>query len=99
MIICPHGLKATVMEEMLEDMEQLLTVTLQHLDHKAQMTYLSLVNAHKNDGSGPFVGRLRTNTQDCGLVHHGVGYGGICVGASRINHRYTSALVHLLGNC
>ncbi|KAL0568629.1 hypothetical protein V5O48_013348, partial [Marasmius crinis-equi] len=51
-----------------------------------QEAFMTLWNSHEHDGSGPLIGRLRTNAFGVELEDGGIAYAGLFDIASRVNH-------------
>lgn len=79
--------------------ERVLQTAVRRMDNEGRRAYMSLANAHKEDGSGPCLGILRTNVYAIGGIVDGPdaapitsmnGYCAVANLGSRINHRQAS---------
>ena len=88
-----------VQKIMLVQSEKLLEMAFNRMNDQDKKRYMGLMNNHKEDGSGPLMGILRTNRY--GLNNYLVDgpnganvtammrYSAVCDMGSRINHRHT----------
>lgn len=70
----------------LADREEELKILFDRLDEKKQKSFMELANCHTEDGSGPIMGRIRTNGFYAEVG--GEVLSCLCDLASRANHRY-----------
>ena len=92
--------KKQVQKIMLVQSEKMLEIAFNRMNDQDKKRYMGLINDHKEDGSGPLMGILRTNRYglDNNLVDGPNGasvtalmrYSAVCDKGSRINHRHTS---------
>jgi hypothetical protein len=101
LIMTPHGIPPIVSKPIgctdqeyyriiMAEWERNLQLVFGRLSQESQTAFLALDNSHTEDGSGPLLGRIRTN----GFGYYGVGgkgvrydYSTVFKHMSRINHR------------
>ncbi|KAJ6497622.1 hypothetical protein C8R45DRAFT_822965 [Mycena sanguinolenta] len=80
----------------LQKLEEHYQLSINRMRPKAKAAYMALSNCHKEDGSGPIVGIVRTNGLALQGLRPGVQdetneYSAICKDISRLNHRQAIA--------
>ena len=96
----------TRMEILLMEWEKMLEVAVGRMEPEDRKAFMELTNIHKEDGSGPIHGIIRTNGFGVNKIFDGPniradgsnGYGGVIKIGSPINHRYMRFLSFFRNN-
>ena len=96
----------TRMEILLMEWEKMLEVAVGRMEPEDRKAFMELTNIHKEDGSGPIYGIIRTNGFGVNKIFDGPdiradgsnGYGGVIKIGSPINHRYMRFLSFFRNN-
>ncbi|KAJ7099538.1 hypothetical protein B0H15DRAFT_551011 [Mycena belliarum] len=88
----PEGLtEAQYFQHSLNTLEEYVEIAIKRMRPANKAAFMALTNSHKEDGSGPIVGIMRTNSVACdGLSPDMKGdlasYSAVCKDISRLNH-------------
>ncbi|KAJ6589923.1 hypothetical protein DFH09DRAFT_976430 [Mycena vulgaris] len=86
-----HFTREQYFQHALNELEAHFEVAFNRMDPAAKAAFMELTNSHKEDGSGPIVGRVRTNALALDGLRPGVtgdiaSYSAVCKDISRLNH-------------
>jgi hypothetical protein len=101
-VSCPPTFtREQIFQHSLNVLEKYLEISVNRMRPEAKAAFMALANSHKEDGSGPIVGIVRTNALALEGLRPGVkdeteSYGAICQDISPLNHRLVGYFIPLL---